>query len=103
MCSIYHYVSAYKYLSTFAIISPDGTIAVIMYSGAFTHYGEPGLMMCTPFTEAKYLVSRQDFVYESPNNRVITRDNVNVSISISILLKINDQSDYVQQLVTNVS
>ena len=74
-----------------------------MYSGAFTHYGEPGLMVCTPFCEAKYLVSRQDFVYESPNNRVITRDNVNVSISISILLKINDQSDYVQQLVTNVS
>jgi regulator of protease activity HflC (stomatin/prohibitin superfamily) len=60
-------------------------------------------MVCTPFTEAKYLVSRQDFVYESPNNRVITRDNVNVSISISILLKINDESDYVQQLVTNVS
>lgn len=74
-----------------------------MYSGAFTEYGKPGMMICTPFTEAKYLVSRQDFVYESPGNRVITRDNVNVSISVSILLKINDDSDYVQQLVTNVS
>lgn len=67
-----------------------------MYSGAFTEYGKPGLHFCTPFTEAKYLVSRQDFVYESPNNTVITRDNVNVSISVSILLKINDESDYVQ-------
>lgn len=34
---------------------------------------------------------------------MITKDNVNVSISVSILLKINDESDYVQQLVTNVS
>ena len=74
-----------------------------MYSGAFVEYGQPGLLACTPFTEAKYLVSKQDFVYESPGNRVITRDNVNVSISISILLKINPDSDYVQQLVTNVS
>lgn len=34
---------------------------------------------------------------------MITRDNVNVSISVSILLKINPDSDYVQQLVTNVA
>ena len=45
----------------------------------------------------------QDFVYESPNNRVLTRDNVNVSISLSILLKFEPEHEYVQQLVTNVS
>ena len=97
MCSIYYHVSPRKYLLIMQFYSrPDGTIAVVMYSGAFTDYGKPGIRVCTPFTEAKYLVSRQDFVYESPNNRVITRDNVNVSISVSILLKINDESDYVQ-------
>ena len=74
-----------------------------MYSGAFQEYGEPGLMVCSPFTEAKYLVSKQDFVYESPGNMVTSRDNVSVTISVSILLKIIPDSDYVQQLVTNVA
>ena len=100
---IYYNVSFKNIFLSYNYFSPDGTIAVIMYSGAFVEYGQPGLLACTPFTEAKYLVSKQDFVYESPGNRVITRDNVNVSISISILLKINPDSDYVQQLVTNVS
>mmetsp|Transcript_22397 Transcript_22397/g.34654 ORF Transcript_22397/g.34654 Transcript_22397/m.34654 type:complete len:152 (-) Transcript_22397:651-1106(-) len=74
-----------------------------MTNGAFAGYGKPGLMWCSPFTEAKYLVSMQDFVYESPLNRVLTRDNVNVSISLSILLKIVPEHEYVQQLVTNVA
>lgn len=73
-----------------------------MDSGAFTGYGEPGMMCCSPFIEVKYLVSKQDFVYESPNNLVLTNDNVNVQISVSILLKVKEDSDYVQQLVTNV-
>ena len=67
-----------------------------MTSGAFTKYGKPGLMWCLPFTEAKYLVSKQDFVYESPNNQVLTLDNVTVSISVSILVKIKEDADYVQ-------
>lgn len=44
----------------------------------------------------------QDFIYESPNNRVLTRDNLNITISISLLLKIVPEHEYVQQLVTNV-
>lgn len=59
-------------------------------------------MWCLPWTQARYLVSKQDFVYESPNNRVLTRDNLPVSISLSILLKIVPEHEYVQQLVTNV-
>lgn len=47
-------------------------------------------------------MSKQDFVYESPNNRVLTRDNLNIDISISLLLKIVEEHEYVQQLVTNV-
>ena len=57
---------------------------------------------CLPWTESKYLVSMQDFIYESPNNRVLTRDNLNITISISLLLKIVPEHEYVQQLVTNV-
>jgi len=82
--------------------SPEGTIAVVQSSGAFVEYAKPGMMWCTPFTEAKYLVSKQDFVYESPNNRVISRDNLNVTISLSILMKINPENEYVQQLASNV-
>ena len=63
------------YLNQF---SPDGTIAVVMTSGAFDDYANAGFRFAGPFTEAKYLVSMQDFVYESPGNRVLTRDNVNV-------------------------
>lgn len=85
------------------IIIPDGTIAVLLTSGAFEGYPGAGLMWCMPWTETKYLVSKQDFVYESPMNRVITRDNVNVSISLSILLNIVPEHEYVVQLVTNVS
>jgi len=57
------------------IVVPDGTIAVIMSSGAFTGYNAPGFMWCLPWTEQKYLVSKQDFVYESPVNQVVSRDN----------------------------
>jgi regulator of protease activity HflC (stomatin/prohibitin superfamily) len=85
------------------IVVPAGCIAVTFTSGAFTNYQEPGLMFCTPFTEVKYLVSKQDFVYESPINRVLTADNVNVNISVSILLKIVNNHDYVQMFCTNVS
>uniref|UniRef100_A0A7S3CTK9 Band 7 domain-containing protein n=1 Tax=Strombidium rassoulzadegani TaxID=1082188 RepID=A0A7S3CTK9_9SPIT len=85
------------------IILPDGVISVVMRSGAFVGYWDAGFHVAGPFTEAKYLVSKQDFVYESPENRVLTRDNANVSISLSILLKIVPEHEYVQQLVTNVS
>jgi len=50
------------------IIVPDGTIAILYSSGAFEEYREAGLLWCLPWTETKYLVSMQDFVYESPNN-----------------------------------
>jgi len=83
--------------------SPEGTIAVVLSSGAFIEYAKPGFYSCGPFTEAKYLVSMQDFVYESPNNEVLTRDNTYVSISLSILLSIEPEHNYVQQLVTNVT
>lgn len=73
-----------------------------MASGAFVEYGNPGMHCSLPFTEAKYLISKQDFVYESPNNRVLTRDNLNITISLSILLKIVPEHEYVQQLATNV-
>ena len=45
----------------------------------------------------------QDFVYESPNNQVLTLDNSNVSISLSLLMKFTKEKDYIQQLATNVS
>jgi regulator of protease activity HflC (stomatin/prohibitin superfamily) len=73
-----------------------------MKSGAFLQYGEPGIYPCLPWTEAKYLVSKQDFVYESPNNRVLTRDNLNITISLSILMKIEAEEETVMQLATNV-
>lgn len=76
---------------------------MVMSSGAFTGYWDAGIHTASPFTEAKYLVSMQDFVYESPENRVLTRDNANVSISVSILMKIVPEHEYVQQMVTNVS
>lgn len=60
-------------------------------------------MACLPWTESKYLVSMQDFVYESPNNEVWTKDNGKIHISLSILLKIVPEHEYVQQLVTNVN
>jgi len=65
-------------------------------NGAFVEYGAAGFMWCLPWTQARYLVSKQDFVYESPNNRVLTRDNLPVSISLSILLKIVPEHEYVQ-------
>ena len=73
-----------------------------MSSGAFVEYAEPGFMCCLPFTEAKYLVSKQDFVYESPNNRVLTRDNLNIQISLSILMKIKAEGEQILQIATNV-
>ena len=66
-----------------------------MKSGAFEQYGDPGIYPCLPWTEAKYLVSKQDFVYESPDNRVLTRDNLTIWISISILIKIEAEHENV--------
>ena len=74
----------------------------MMESGAFVGYGEPGCRTAGPFLEAQYLVSLQDFVYESPNNRVLTRDNLSIDISLSLVLKVNKDSDYVVQMTTNV-
>ena len=75
---------------------PDGVIAILYRSGAFEAYQEAGLLPCLAWTETKYLVSMQDFVYESPNNNVLTLDNSNVSISLSLLLKFTKEKDYIQ-------
>ena len=75
---------------------------MVLTNGAFVEYAKPGFMACLPWTEARYLVSKQDFVYESPMNRVLTNDNINVTISLSILIKVVPEHEYVQQLVTNV-
>lgn len=87
----------------FSLNRPDGVIAILYRSGAFEAYQEAGLLFCLPWTETKYLVSMQDFVYESPNNNVLTLDNSNVSISLSLLLKFTKEKDYIQQLATNVT
>jgi len=86
------------------IVIPDGVIAVVQTNGAFQGYYPAGFHWCLSWTVPRYLVSQQDFVYESPGNRVLTRDNVTVDISLSILMKIKqDEGDVVQQLVTNVA
>lgn len=41
-------------------------------------------------------------MYESPDNRVLTRDNLPVLVSISILIKIEAEHENVLQLATNV-
>ena len=38
--------------------SPEGTIAVVMTSGAFVCYANAGMYTCGPFTESTYLVSK---------------------------------------------
>lgn len=101
LCTLYCHVS--KKSSIISFNRPEGTIAVVLSSGAFVGYGKPGFMACLPWTESKYLVSMQDFVYESPNNEVWTKDNGKIHISLSILLKIVPEHEYVQQLVTNVN
>lgn len=78
------------------LFRPDGTVAVGITSGAFFGYLEPGFMWCLPWTESKYLVSKQDFVYESPMNEVVTRDNIKINIALSLLVSIVDGHDYIQ-------
>ena len=78
-----------------SFFSPDGVIAILYTSGAFAAYQEAGLLWCLPWTETKFLVSKQDFVYESPNNQVLTLDNSNVTISLSLLLKFTKEKDYI--------
>ena len=75
---------------------PDGVIAILYRSGAFEAYQEAGLLWCMPWTETKFLVSMQDFVYESPKNMVMTLDNSNVEISLSLLMKFTKENDYIQ-------
>ena len=94
------------------IMVPDGVHAVIMSSGAYAGLATPGMNWAGPFTEIKYLVSKQDFVYESPNVRVFTGDNLPVEISLSLVMKVvarGEQDDteknasQMMQLVTNVN
>ena len=70
------------------------------------------MMIAGPFTEVKYLVSKQDFVYEAPSVRVVTGDNLPVEISLSLVLKVvareasedaERDASKIMQLVTNVN
>ena len=94
MCTIYCHVSTLFKINIYQY-SPDGTIAILLSSGEFIGYAEAGFRWCLPFTESKYLVSQQDFVYESPINQVVTRDNSNINISLSLLLNIVKEHEYV--------
>jgi len=91
LCKLFYY---FKIDQVF--FSPDGTIAVGITSGAFFGYLEPGFMWCLPWTESKYLVSKQDFVYESPQNEVVTRDNIKINIALSLLVCIIEKDPYIQ-------
>ena len=69
---------------------PFGVLAIIESSGAFEGYWPPGIYFCLPWTQIRYLVSMQDFVFEKPSNPFVTKDNVPVDISVSILMKIKE-------------
>ena len=74
-----------------------------MSNGAFVRYCEAGVLPCLCWTSTRYLVSKQDFVYDSPKNQVWTQDNIHISISLSLLLKVVPEHKYIVQMVTNVS
>ena len=58
---------------------------------------------CLPWTEAQYLITKQNIVFDQPVTSCPTSDNIFVRIDVSVVLKVMAKSDYVYQMCLNVS
>lgn len=63
--------------------SPEGVIAVVTKNGEFLGYWEPGFHWCLAWTEATYLVTRQNIVFDMPVTLCPTQDNIFIDVSPS--------------------
>jgi regulator of protease activity HflC (stomatin/prohibitin superfamily) len=58
-------------------------IAVVTKNGEFLGYWESGLHWCLPWTEATYLVTRQNIVFDMPVTLCPTSDNIFIDVGYS--------------------
>lgn len=61
-------------------------IAVVTKNGEFLGYWESGFHWCLPWTEATYLVTRQNIVFDMPVTLCPTSDNIFIDVSYTRLL-----------------
>lgn len=58
---------------------------MVTKNGEFLGYWEPGLHWCLAWTEAQYLVTKQNIVFNIPVSTCPTSDNIFVEVSLSRL------------------
>ena len=74
-----------------------------MKNGQYLGIWQSGLHYCLPWTEAQYLITKQNIVFDQPVTSCPTSDNIFVQIDVSVVLNVNMDSDYVYNLCMNVS
>ena len=72
-----HYVRR----TAFNIHSPEGVIACVTKNGQYLGVYQPGRHYCLPWTEAQYLITKQNIVFDMPVASCPTSDNIFVSVS----------------------
>lgn len=78
-------------------------IACVTKNGQHIGNWGPGFHWCLPWTEAQYLITKQNIVFDQPVTSCPTSDNIFVRIDVSVVLKVMAKSDYVYQMCLNVS
>ena len=60
--------------------SPEGVIACVVKNGQYLGIWEPGQHFCLPWTEAQYLITKQNIVFDQPVTSCPTSDNIFVQV-----------------------
>lgn len=77
------------------ITVPDGMYAIVQSNGADVMFGStnnkvypPGFHWAYPWMKVEYLVTKQTLVFDTPVKGCKTKDDVNVIIDVSIMVRI---------------
>ena len=70
----------------FLRFSPEGVIACVTKNGQYLGIYEPGMHWCLPWTEAQYLITKQNIVFDQPVTSCPTSDNIFIEVRISKLI-----------------
>lgn len=85
------------------IVIPEGCHALVTKHGSYVGVWDPGFHWCMPYTQIQYLITKQNFQFDCPVRNCPSHDNVHIQIEVSIIMKVLDSDDDIQNFCYKTS
>mmetsp|Transcript_8590 Transcript_8590/g.12664 ORF Transcript_8590/g.12664 Transcript_8590/m.12664 type:complete len:400 (-) Transcript_8590:17-1216(-) len=85
-------------LLQFWVTIPDSVYVIMQKWGKPLPRPKPGLQLVAPWTKVAYIVSNQGNAYNAPVKNCPTKDNVMVTVDLTVIFRIEDPEKFVYDL-----